>query len=517
MTKINKQKRAVRVTRVIYFLFLLTLLLLLAFAATAWARAGGGQSFSHGSSGHGGGGGGGGGGGFFIFELIWLFVQFCIHYPYIGLPIIAVIVVGAILIKRRYGRLLPVEPTAAPEVDYVARATVRESLKQLRAEDSHFSEILFLDFVQLIYARYMEALGAAGHPESLTPYVQESLLEELEKNRQTGLVIEEVIIGSSTITQINRAPDVWRISVDLETNYTERDAKETKGRAWYTETSLEFQRKVGVQSLGPEMTKSLNCPSCGSPVKVDQTGACAYCGKVVKPGEFIWELIQHVETLKEPRESIALDFGGAEEGTDLPTVFDPNLEAARQAFAQAYPSFGWDRFDARVKETFFAIQKAWTEQSWEAARPYETDRLFQTHLFWIERYRTQGCANKLEDIGIDRVDTAKIERDAYFDLITVRIFAHMIDYTVDAQGKVIDGNRKTSRKFSEYWTFIRKAGFTPKAAPEGAEPATGQCPSCGAPLKVSMSGVCEYCGANVTGGEFDWTLAKIDQDEVYTG
>ena len=499
---------------------LLAALIVTLSASLAWARVGGGQSFG---GGHGGGHGGSGSDTidliFAAFQLIYFLLWLCANYPYVGFPLIALIIVAFIILLIKNGRTSARMPSHKPrrEPRVSERLTTRGATQKLRAEDPNFSEIILLDFVNLVYARYMEAKGAAGDPASLTPYVAPTLLEQLEKERQTAPVIEGVIVGSSQVARVSQIKDGWQIVVELETNYVERGAQDKKGVGWYARARMTFQRRAGAKSLGPEFTKSLNCPSCGSPVKVDQTGQCAYCGKVVKPGEFTWELVGLRESDKEPREKITLELGGVEVGTDLPTLYDPQLEAERKAFALAYASFGWDRFDARVKETFFAIQKAWTEQSWEAARPYETDRLFQTHLFWIERYRTQGCANKLEDIGIDRVDTAKIERDPYFDLITVRIFAHMIDYTVDAQGKVIDGNKKTSRKFSEYWTFIRKAGFTPKAAPEGAEPATGQCPSCGAPLKVSMSGVCEYCGANVSGGEFDWTLAKIEQDEVYTG
>ena len=43
------------------------------------------------------------------------------------------------------------------------------------------------------------------------------------------------------------------------------------------------------------------------------------------------------------------------------------------------------------------------------------------------------------------------------------------------------------------------------------------CPNCGAPLAISMAGNCEYCSANVTSGEFDWVLSRIEQDEAYSG
>jgi len=32
-----------------------------------------------------------------------------------------------------------------------------------------------------------------------------------------------------------------------------------------------------------------------------------------------------------------------------------------------------------------------------------------------------------------------------------------------------------------------------------------------------MAGNCEYCGSLVAGGDFDWVLSRIEQDDVYAG
>ena len=106
-----------------------------------------------------------------------------------------------------------------------------------------------------------------------------------------------------------------------------------------------------------------------------------------------------------------------------------------------------------------------------------------------------------------------IGTDAWLESVTVRIFARMRDWTEDASGKVVGGSRSEDRIFSEYWTFIRTAG---KPARPRAE--LESCPSCSAPLdKVNESGVCGYCDAKITGGDFDWVLSAIDQDESYRG
>jgi hypothetical protein len=39
------------------------------------------------------------------------------------------------------------------------------------------------------------------------------------------------------------------------------------------------------------------------------------------------------------------------------------------------------------------------------------------------------------------------------------------------------------------------------------------CPNCGAPLQISMAGVCEHCSQHITSGEFDFVLSKIAKDD----
>lgn len=215
---------------------------------------------------------------------------------------------------------------------------------------------------------------------------------------------------------------------------------------------------------------------------------------------------QRAERRLEPK----LHHGGEEPGYRLPTVYQANYQAAKRAFHGRNPDFSWAAFSTHVNHVFVSLQQAWSSLQWERARPYETDYLFQTHRFWIERYRADGLVNKLDDVAITQIQACRIERDPFYETITVRIFASMKDYTVDAAGAVVGGNPKIDRKFSEYWTFLRRSGASER--PEGS---SEQCPSCGAELKISQAGVCEYCQAKVVSGEFGWILALIEQDESY--
>ena len=97
--------------------------------------------------------------------------------------------------------------------------------------------------------------------------------------------------------------------------------------------------------------------------------------------------------------------------------------------------------------------------------------------------------------------------------ITLRIHAKGLEFTTDRAGKLIAGSKTRPREFSEYWTFVRRAGYQGDEAQQSAD----SCPNCGAPLAINMAGECGHCDSTITTGEFGWVLSAIEQDEAYAG
>jgi hypothetical protein len=133
--------------------------------------------------------------------------------------------------------------------------------------------------------------------------------------------------------------------------------------------------------------------------------------------------------------------------------------------------------------------------------------------FWMKRYRENGLANRLDNVKIKRIELCRIELDAWVESITLRIHASMIDWTERvSDGVVVAGNKHQVCHFTEYWTWIRSVKH--KAPVAGND----RCPSCGAALDdLSMAGVCGYCEAKITSGDFGWVVSRIEQDEAYGG
>jgi predicted lipid-binding transport protein (Tim44 family) len=201
-----------------------------------------------------------------------------------------------------------------------------------------------------------------------------------------------------------------------------------------------------------------------------------------------------------------------EQGTNAPTIVDPERDSAFSRLSQKDPAFQWSAFEARVKVIFEALQTGWTARDPLRVRPYMSDNLFQSQCYWLDLYRQARAINRTDGAQVLGVELARVTSDAYFDAITVRVYATSIDVTVSEDtGKVLSGHPKKQRRYTEYWTLLR--GSSAKSTSKGDR----VCPRCGAPLQISMAGNCGYCSAKVTSGEFDWVLSRIEQDEAYAG
>ncbi|MEZ4319539.1 MAG: TIM44-like domain-containing protein [Myxococcota bacterium] len=480
-------------------------------ALDAEARVGGGQGFSSGRSSSS--GGSGGGDSDLLIDIFILLLHLCIEYPAIGVPLLLVFLaavairvlffsgdrshyehrdigLGAALEERRYGR--------ASENDL---ATLVEA-------DPAFSEPVFLDFAGLVHRRALAAASSRSF-EPLLPFVDEAVLEELSK-RFGYRGVGDVVVGSTRITGVSAGFEEQRLEVVFETNYALGEPTEQV----FVDSRWVFRRDAGAISLEPESTLAMGCPSCGNPVETTALGACTTCGTAITRGQLQWQVVEVVVREVRPVQPPALHrFGGGDEpSVRLTTVMQDGLGARLRRFKGRHPEFDSETFKDRVKGVYLAVQDAWSANRWNDARPFVTDPLFQQLRFWIDGYVRHGLRNHLEDVTLHRVQIVKVQDDAWYESITVRIWGSMKDSTQNAAGEVVAGNAEIARNFSEYWTFLRASGTGADSKPSTS------CPSCGAPLdRIGSTGVCGYCDSKITTGRFDWVLSRIDQCDGYRG
>jgi hypothetical protein len=494
---------------------------LILFPPEVLARVGGGGSYSGG----GGGGSGGDGGGGAIIGIVRILLWLTIEYPAVGIPV-DVAVVGFVvyrLVRKASSSesfssaAVVVGSPLGLDIAGARPENLNRQFAQLRKFDPNFSEIVFTDFCYALYGKAHDARGhGANALDQFSPYLSEAARKSLLERNPKGLKeVKGIIVGAMRIAEVRglETPTV-NITLFFETNYTEvvsTNGGQATEMSYYVRERWHLERKRDVLSPPPAQATALHCPKCGAPLQKDTVGACAFCGTKVENGEFQW-YVQNIGLLSTEAKGPLLTSDVPEVGTDLPSVVQPGFRDIRAQFEKNNPTFSWGEFQARARLIFDELQAAWSTLNWERARPHETDNLFQMHQYWIDAYKRQHLRNALDQSRITALQPVKIQEDAFYVSITLRIGAEGYDYTVDERGKIVSGSKSKLRSWSEYWTFVRSR----KAKPMPAS-ANLNCPNCGAPLKVNNSGVCEFCGGKITSGEFDWVLSRIEQDESYAG
>jgi hypothetical protein len=493
------------------------LLLILASGQWAQARPGGGHSSSghhsssHSSSshssfsyhpsfsGHSGGGGGSSNPEAVLFMLVFI--------------IIVVLVLVAIARQQQQNPTLTVKPTL------INRSQQRDQLKSqldlLRQSDPNFSTVLFTDFVHSLYNKFY---GYSTQPEFsyLTPFLSTELQQHFQK--ASPWTVNEIVINGLRWEAVNtQGADTESISLVIDANYTLHQHDQATRYA-VTERWL-FYRQKGLLSPEPQKMQALCCPQCGAPAHFTDAGECGHCGSFINKGEMQWYLANRAVLRTTALAADDLVSYAEEQGTQLLTIKQSDLAGHMQQLVQRYGLPDWDSFwqsfsDTVVKAYFLSIYSQWSQGDWPAVRHLLSDRLYESNQFWLAMYAEHGWHNRLDSITISQIVPAKIEQDKFYEAITVRIFASCYDYTEDADGKVIGGSKRSLRRYSEYWTFVRRIGQEHHSAPYSLS----SCPQCGAPAdNMGQTGECGYCGSKISTGQFSWVLFLILQDDVYEG
>ncbi|MBL7543099.1 MAG: TIM44-like domain-containing protein [Bdellovibrionaceae bacterium] len=481
------------------------------------ARIGGGDSYGGGSRGSGGGyqshGGGSGDGGALI-ELLYWILRICFRYPKVGIPLLLILAVVAYFYFRRnnhYEEYYSSYGTQAYRPVVVNRT--RDYVGKIVEQDPNFSFPIFKDFIFSLYHTYHEYRGR-NKLYALSAFFDPKYLGKNSNLKN----VDGVVVGNCTIhrASLNLAADEMIIEVGFSANYTEISDSNQRTRYKLLET-WKLKKSLKTLSKTPEDMSVNSCPNCGAPITETISGVCRSCNQSNQNGRFNWyvfSIVSAKEPLSEKTTSISHSLTSTnlvDYGTQLPTIRDPMVQ--NQIASQLSGDKDYDHLKTRAEKIFFELQKAWSEKKWDLARPFETDTLFQSHLFWIEDFKRNGQTNHIENPMITGLEPVSLFQDKFYMSFTFRVFASMVDYTVDQHGQIIRGNKKLPVSFSEYWTFVKGIKTNQKKAKTMD---FHLCPSCGAQLKIEMSGQCEFCGTKVTLGQFDWVLSQIEQDEEFS-
>ena len=180
-----------------------------------------------------------------------------------------------------------------------------------------------------------------------------------------------------------------------------------------------------------------------------------------------------------------------------------------QIIKQDDPNFTADDFTSFVKEVYIDIQNAWCARDLSTVRPVMHSNLYNTTQKQVQSKIDQGVTYHYESIAINTAYLTSFVRDNEYEYLTAYLNARYIDYqTDDKTGNIVRGDKNTRWDFRYKMKFMRSIGSKTNSAGSG-EMTGHSCPNCGAPLKISSTGVCEYCGSTVTTGLYSWVLSDF--------
>lgn len=222
----------------------------------------------------------------------------------IGGVIVAVaVVVIIVVIKSKQGgtgtqSLSPMQMSDTSNVNL-------HNLALLKEKDPNFSEAAMLSKVEHLFVSSQVAYANQDY-EPMRPFFSNALFEQHvkqineKKARGERNVVSEMAVLSSKLENFsedghNEYLDVW-LRVKYKSYIGRIDNPDTvvsgsKNRTFYLDFRWQFTRSAGGQTdAASDAVKTGNCPNCGAPINLNQSGKCEYCGSVISTTEYDWVL-----------------------------------------------------------------------------------------------------------------------------------------------------------------------------------------------------------------------------------
>ena len=180
-----------------------------------------------------------------------------------------------------------------PEID--------SGLSKLREQDPDFSREAFLERVSNMYVQLQEAWEAKKW-EPIRIMMTDALynqfkrqLDEYIRNNHTNHVDRIAVLSAEIIGyRQDEVNDIIKVLLKTRiVDYVENDADGSlvsgdRSREKFMTYEWTLIRAKGVKTAHDPGVSQVNCPSCGAPMSVNQSGKCEYCGSVLTSGQYDW-------------------------------------------------------------------------------------------------------------------------------------------------------------------------------------------------------------------------------------
>ncbi len=125
-------------------------------------------------------------------------------------------------------------------------------------------------------------------------------------------------------------------------------------------------------------------------------------------------------------------------------------------YAQTFPRWDRDYLVARVRQVFFWLQDAWSRQDMSDGAEHLAPHLMAEYSQDLNAMRSRGERNMIKDPVLENGDVEFIHSHLGEDgqHFIAMIFASLVDYTLDTQGRAMSGDQEKRLYFTEFWEFV---------------------------------------------------------------
>ncbi|MGH7882506.1 MAG: TIM44-like domain-containing protein [Candidatus Dormibacteraceae bacterium] len=188
----------------------------------------------------------------------------------------------------------------------------------------------------------------------------------------------------------------------------------------------------------------------------------------------------------------------------------PDSEAATAGglaeIQQHDPTFDAESFLQRAEMAFFLVKQAFAARNPHLGRAYLAPPLFEPWKASVKKLLADQQRWVFENLNVRGMQLESAEHTPQGDSLIVHFDLVAQNHLIDANsGQTISGDSEDLRR-GERWTFQR--GPQAKTVLSGGVTAS-RCPNCGGLLKLKDDGSCDYCGAEINSGAYDWTVTVI--------
>ena len=417
-------------------------------------------------------------------------------------PLGPLLFIGLLLgVGALWGKALGVEATAEQAERAKRRSrkpaerSLEDEIRRIGSSDPAFNTEAFLRRSSHAFRVFQRAwnkqdLSPIRHLVSDAIYERSSLqIAEMQRQGVCG-VLEDLLVQDKTIAQVDVSEHYQTITVrfqasaksyrvDANRRFVSGDRQpQSFVECW------SFVRRPGATTLATGGLLEGNCPNCGTPLHLNQTGICSSCDAKVWSGRYDWvltEITHGSEWRKRPHH-------------DVPGV---------AGISRSDPAFCLQQLHDRVSAMFWRRITAWQAGDVTLLRNVATADYCQA---LAEELAPDPDGTRRIPVGaeVGAVETEGILCETPLDQALVRIH-----WNGGAERLALDGARHQTIRISfhvSYFLLVRKHGV--QGSLDDAL-LSSHCRSCGSPATARNVGVCEHCGIPLVDVERDWLLRKV--------